>query len=49
MIRGDNVDIHKINLIPYGSMTSFQDSQTIFGSICWSIRELYGEDELENC
>lgn len=47
MIRGDNVDIHKINLIPYGSMTSFPDSQTIFGSICWSIRELYGEDELE--
>jgi len=41
------VNTYKIKLAPYGSMTSFPDSQTIFGSICWSIRELYGEKELE--
>lgn len=41
------VNTYKIKLTPYGSMTSFPDSQTIFGSVCWSIRELYGEKELE--
>lgn len=41
------MNIHKISLTPYGSMTTLPDSQTIFGAICWSIRELYGEDELE--
>ncbi|MCF6464269.1 type III-A CRISPR-associated RAMP protein Csm4 [Clostridium sp. Cult1] len=41
------MNIHKISLTPYGSMTTLPDSQTIFGAMCWSIRELYGEDELE--
>lgn len=41
------VRIYKINIIPYGFMTAFPDSQTIFGAICWAIRELYGEEELE--
>ena len=40
------VNTYKIKLAPYGSMI-LPDSQTIFGSICWSIQELYGEKELE--
>lgn len=39
--------IYKISLTPHGSITSPPDSQTLFGSICWSIRELYGEQNLE--
>jgi CRISPR-associated protein Csm4 len=38
---------YKIILTPYGSLTSFPDSQTLFGAICWSIREFYGEEDLE--
>lgn len=41
------VKTYKISLTPLGSITSPPDSQTIFGSICWSIRELYGEGDLE--
>lgn len=41
------VNTYKIVLTPYGSMTTFPDSQTIFGAICWSIRDLYGEKDLE--
>lgn len=39
--------IYKISLTPYGSISSFPNSQTVFGSICWAIRELYGEKDLE--
>lgn len=39
---------HTVNLIPCGSITRFPDSQTLFGSICWAIRDLYGEDFLED-
>lgn len=42
------MNVYKVNLTPYGSMTSIPDSQTLFGSICWAIRDLYGEKELEN-
>lgn len=38
---------YKISLTPQGSITSPPDSQTLFGSICWSIREFYGEQDLE--
>jgi len=41
------MNVYKVNLTPYGSMTSIPDSQTLFGSICWAIRDLYGEEELE--
>ncbi len=41
------MNIYKVNLTPCGSMTSIPDSQTLFGSICWAIRDLYGEKELE--
>lgn len=36
-----------VTLSPYGSITSMPDSQTIFGSLCWAIRDLYGEEVLE--
>lgn len=39
--------IYKINLTPYGSISNFPDSQTIFGGICWAIKDLYGENNLE--
>jgi len=42
------VNVYKVYLTPYGSMTSIPDSQTLFGSICWAIRDLYGEEELEH-
>jgi CRISPR-associated protein Csm4 len=42
-----SVETYKISLTPKGSITSPPDSQTLFGSICWSIRELYGEQDLE--
>ncbi len=41
------MNTYKISLTPRGSITTFPDSQTLFGSICWSIRELYGEEKLE--
>lgn len=41
------MNIYKISLTPRGSINAFPDSQTLFGSICWSIRDLYGEAELE--
>lgn len=41
------MNVYKVNLTPCGSMTSIPDSQTIFGTICWAIRDLYGEKELE--
>lgn len=40
------MNVYKVNLTPYGSMTSIPDSQTLFGTICWAIRDLYGEKEL---
>lgn len=41
------MNIYKVNLTPYGSITNIPDSQTLFGSICWAIRDLYGEKKLE--
>jgi len=42
------MNTYKVTLIPHGSITKFPDSQTIFGSICWAIRDLYGEETLED-
>lgn len=42
------MNLYKVNLTPYGSMITIPDSQTLFGTICWAIRDLYGEKELED-
>ncbi len=36
-----------VNLYPYGSISHFPDSQTLFGGICWAMRDIYGETILE--
>jgi CRISPR type III-A-associated RAMP protein Csm4 len=38
---------YKISLTPYSSFNKLPDSQTLFGSICWAIKDLYGEENLE--
>jgi CRISPR type III-A-associated RAMP protein Csm4 len=42
------MDIYKVRLVPCGGITRLPDSQTLFGGICWAIRDLYGEDILED-
>ncbi|RKD31285.1 type III-A CRISPR-associated RAMP protein Csm4 [Thermohalobacter berrensis] len=42
------MNTYMVKLNPYGSITRFPDSQTLFGSICWAIRDMYGEDVLED-
>lgn len=47
-MNSDVFKTYRVTLTPVSSFTSLPTSDTLFGAICWGIRIIYGEKELED-